>query len=511
MPKVTSKTKTLSSGPGYLSSSKKNKKEKEKDEDIPGTSASAQVPNLAPPKFSFPKPDTPILTPLQKAQQYEHNFQILPPLTISNDFVRESQTVRDHLMRPEIIQEIFATKRATANETQVDVISKTHKVPSDFIFYILQKLHSKIVVQTNQELLRRLRIGADWFNHFLPANRPYGLLTERLFDTTVPSAKPSASAPVPALLFPFPVAPPSEVTFMRKSPEWIANIIWPYLNTKPLCVSDTTADEHIELIQHMYQNQIRDFVLFDDGAYSGSQKALSIFSALWNKLIATDPNATFNIYLIIPYMTQTAIHTFYNNASVFRCGIDAVDYNGSMHTIKWSNTQANRHVYIWTGGMDIPETYPTLYATVQECLQEQMPDKTKIAGPLSDHISNALLSRGAGLMVLEHKVPDFMSLPTYIGAVFESKLRKHYTTNPPYKRLKAPADTSKYFVCARDGNVVNTDVEMEDAFQGGNRRLRSYDVIYQGKRYPVHISKKQNEFILKDNRKIYLKNIKVKP
>jgi hypothetical protein len=496
MPKITSKTKTLTSTSIYPSPSKKGKKE-DIQPDIPSTSATAP----APPKLSFPKPDLPVQTPLQKAQQYERHFQVLPPLTFSNDFIRESQVLRDYLVQPQNILEMFATKRATATETQFEIISKTHKISQEFLLYILQKLHRKVIVQTNQELMRRLRIGADWFNHFLPPNRPYGLLTERLFDTTTPSSK-------PALSFPFPTS--AETTYMRKSPEWIANIIWPLLNTKPSCVSDTSSDEYVELISHMYQNQLRDFVLFDDGAYSGSQKALSIFSVVWNKLTSIDPNASFTIYIIIPYMTQTAIHTFYNNAHMFRCGLNEVEYNGSMHTIKWSNTQANRHVYIWTGGMDIPETYPTLYACVQESLKEQLPEKTSIAGPLTDHISNALLTRGAGLMILEHKVPDFMSLPTYIGILFETKLRKHYTTNPPYKKVKAPVDASKTFACAHiDGknNVDDIDIEMEDAFQGGKHR--SKEIIYQGVRYKVHVSKKQNEFILKNNRKIYIKNIKL--
>ena len=510
MPKVTSKTKSNPSASMYPSSSKKTKKGEEKlKEDMPSASASAQIP--APPKYTLPKPP-PLFTPLEKAQRYESNFQTLPALTFSNDFVRESQVLREFLVQPQNIIEMFAGKRATATETQFDIITKTHKISQEFLIYILQKLHRKVIVQTNQELMRRLQIGANWFNHFLPPNRPYGLLTERLFDTTTPS-----QASKQALLFPFPTSASTETTYMRKSPEWIANIIWPFLNTKPLCVSDTTADEDVELIQHMYENQIRDFVLFDDGAYSGSQKALSIFSVLWNKLIAIDLNASFTIYLIIPYMTQTAIHTFYNNANVFKCGINEVEYNGSMHTIKWSNTQANRHVYIWTGGMDIPETYPTLYASVQESLNEQMPDKTSIAGPLTDHISNALLSRGAGLMILEHKVPDFMSLPTYIGALFETKLRKHYTINPPYKKQKGTVDATKTFACARvnpnananatPGNEANndTDIDMEDAFQGGKRK----EILYKGIRHKVYVSKKQNEFILKNNRKIYIKNLKL--
>ena len=78
-------------------------------------------------------------------------------------------------------------------------------------------------------------------------------------------------------------------------------------------------------------------------------------------------------------------------------------------------------------------------------------------------------------------------------------------------------DATQTFACSRvnasanatPGNEANNDndndIDMEDAFQGGKRK----EILYKGIRHKVYVSKKQNEFILKNNRKIYIKNLKL--
>lgn len=425
--------------------------------------------------------DFPPSNPVEKAKQYEKNFQVLPKITVSQTYMKEAEEIRKDLMNIEIVQDIFSKEHNLSLQT----ISSKYKVSIDFILQIIQQLHTKIIIQSNLELVRRLSIGADWLNYFIPPTISYGLLTEQLFDN--PSIDLSSTA----------TAFEKKQYYNRKSPEWIASIVWPLLKSKPYCVSDTISNNNTQLIDYMYQNDVRDYVLFDDGAYSGNQKAFTVFSILWNQLLRNDENASFTIYIVIPYITQIAIDKLYSFAISY---INTVEYNGSLYTLKWYNPATKRTIYIWTGGMDIPETYKSLYGIVNESLQRYYPDKIMFAGELCEDINIGLLNRGAGLMVLEHKIPDFMSLPSYIGSIFNRRLETHYSNNPPYKKQQSLPDNSRTFLCARE------DTEMKDIQDqsGGDKKY----IIYKNMRYKVHISKKQNEYILHNNRKIYLKHIK---
>lgn len=62
------------------------------------------------------------------------------------------------------------------------------------------------------------------------------------------------------------------------------------------------------------------------------------------------------------------------------------------------------------------------------------------------------LNNGASIVIFEHKLPDYLSLPEIIANVFYIAMPEHYSHMPPYNPLLkvTPSITSDYkFNCFR--------------------------------------------------------------
>lgn len=398
----------------------------------------------------------------ERALRYQDHFQKIP-VGFTNPNFKTVATKAVHALNIRALMIQNPELQTKVYETAAKL-----EMPREDMIQILRTMHQKIVFYTKDDLYQYLMAGVQWLfdcmrkgNNQIPE---YGLLTESLYNN---------------------LNPQKDTDQERKSPEWIANVVWTLLQQKPKCVSDVhDMSEESDLIEYMrYRAKIYNFVLFDDGAYSGIQKAKYIFETLWEKL---NEMKHFNIYVVIPFMTETSVRLFVKSAN--KIGLERKDID--TNTLLLSNGQQN--VYIWTGGVKILETYNVIYSILSEkypgVSKPHLKRATKIV------FSDLFDKKGTGLIFFEHKIPDAVSFPEYIAEnlLRNKELRNHYESNPIYKKEISVNDISKTFPCATQ--------------LGGDG---AHYVMYEGKQYRVRVSLRGNEYIVgKNNQHVYIKNFK---
>jgi|APGre2960657404_1045060.scaffolds.fasta_scaffold09156_3 hypothetical protein len=382
--------------------------------------------------------------------QHERAFQLLPGIEThqSNTFLQKATSLKNLISKIENVNEAYGK--------DIQNISNAYKVPKEHISKIVVETLESLHIFTNKDLMAQLIKGVKWVNKGV-GSRPWALLTEALTKEDT-----------------------------QKSSEWVASLAWNDLANKPYCVSDMTLDENKNMTKYIYEKGVRDFVIFDDGAYSGAQKASSIFVDTWKELLAFDPNASFNIFVVIPFYTKVALDKFRNSANFHsKFNLDIVMENKEARCTIYRDTSMNRYVYIWKGGVEMPSTLEIINQKTQETLIPLNQNAVKMSQDLSRTIFETIFKGGASLTIFEHKVPDALSLPSPIGQVFMRHLSDQFKATPPYKHKASSPDTQKTFPCV--------------AVAGGSKYTS-----YKGHRHVIYTSKRGNKYILKNKKKIYL-------
>jgi len=375
--------------------------------------------------------------------QYQKNFQLMPEIdtTQSAVFLKEATRIKEsYLLNDEFLEKTFKSKlKKYKGNDKVNLINA------------IKSVFGEVKIHTNEDLLNGVKEGVNLINILfkkLPENdRKWALLTENLYRP--------------------------DITETFKSPEWIASIAWKYLKSKkpslvPYCVSDIPKGfTHVKgphhMIKDLYQHHsVHHFIIFDDGAYSGNQKAYAIFTETWKELtvdIATPTPAPFDIMIVIPFITKQAIETFRIIAMLNKLNLTKETINARLNYIEWEDPATHRRVIIWSGKTIMENTFDIVNKKTNEMLGPRTKEEYEICNTLNDYIINEILtdkegSLGAAFCVFEHKLPDYISLPTVIHDFYKKDpfMAKHYKTNPPYKfalNTKPPSpNAAKVFTCS---------------------------------------------------------------
>lgn len=379
-------------------------------------------------------------------QQHERAFQLLPGIEThqSDTFLQKATALKNWMATIEHVNGTYGN--------DIQNISNTYKnLPNEHISNIIVETLRSLQIFTNKDLVAQLKKGVKWVNEGV-STRPWALLTEALTKADT-----------------------------RKSSEWIASLAWHELANKPYCVTDMTLDEGKNMTKYIHEKGIRDFVIFDDGAYSGSQKAASIFVDTWTELF----NESFNIFVAIPFYTKVALEKFREAASVDnKFNLNAVIEDKKAQCTIYRDIATHRYVYIWKGGIEMPSTLDVIYQKTQDVLKPLNQFALNICHELSKTIFNTIFKGGASLTIFEHKIPDALSLPSPIGQLFMRHMGDDYKLTPPYKHKASAPDPQKTFPCV-----------------GGS--INKY-ITYKGHRHVIHTSKRGNKYILKNKKKIYI-------
>jgi len=211
-----------------------------------------------------------------------------------------------------------------------------------------------------------------------------------------------------------------------KSSEWIGRM---FINYKKdysdcSCILESTFPRN-DTIDNIIKESSNDiYILFDDGAYSGSQKGFIIDNFL-SRMSSLRKHS--QLYLVIPYYTLYALNKFKYHIDIFlekkpeqnRIETYTIDSKSGHHYYKIIIADSVVEIYIWIGG-------------------EQMQLCEDIFSKMENKGINfkKILGSGATLSLFEHKVPDSLSLDAYCGIYFNHRheaLKQHYEFNPPYK------------------------------------------------------------------------------
>jgi len=203
-----------------------------------------------------------------------------------------------------------------------------------------------------------------------------------------------------------------------KSKDWVLHEALKYLDKSPSCIID-------------YENIKKDNVYFimDDGVYSGTQLSYELKYLLNGKKI---------IYVTIMFIAQI--------------GLNAIE-----DVLKFSSKEeTDSHfiyklgeciVYLWKGYILIP--------SISSLLKDIFDiNRVKYNQSVITDIHKNLLENAGSIVVFEHKIPDYKSLPWIISNVFYISLPHHYVNMPPYapiSRKKLEKVTTNYkFDCFRN-------------------------------------------------------------
>ena len=286
--------------------------------------------------------------------------------------------------------------------------------------------YNNAVIYTKKDFLGTLMKGFDW-------------TLERLWKSSNPKQLKKQPVPQWILLSEAYIANtdfvnPSDKQIRFKSSEWVGRmfIAWAKKKAKCTCVLEATL-RNVEPINNVITTvENQRYVLFDDGAYSGSQKAF-ILSGFLQRMIGSRKYS--ELYVVIPYYTEFAYDRFRDTISQY---VDAftedttlvleMDTTCHHYTVQSLSNGNTVHIYLWTGGEKM--------VSCSEII-ELYPSADSIKRGFTLEMGRGPGGLGATLTAFEHKVPDALSLNARFGGYFErspqSALRDHYKHNPPYK------------------------------------------------------------------------------
>lgn len=304
----------------------------------------------------------------------------------------------------------------------------TDKVFASELLDIARYFYNNITIYTKKEFEETMQKGFDWTLSRLRSswdidkhNKVEGvkgvpqwiLLTEQ-YIATINNVNPVE----PVLRF--------------KSSEWVGRMFihWAKRTTKCTCILESTFKTEMVMNVLTHPTSKR-YVLFDDGAYSGSQKAF-IISGFISKMIRVRPVT--ELYVVIPYYTVRAIDQFkdavyvYTNAfsDDLTCELE-MQPDCHRYTVQTHDKSHTLHIYIWMGGKEMATTTEIIdmYPVADSAKKQALTSALTLGGGI-----------GATLSTFEHKVPDALSLNLRFGYYFShtnDAMRNHYKHNPPYK------------------------------------------------------------------------------
>lgn len=336
------------------------------------------------------------------------------------------------LSTPEISKKIdhrFRRQAAAAKEETIQEIMED--IGTQHPFYDdIKRFYSHVRIYTKKEFAAQLTKGFQWTLKHLK-KQPWVMMTEHYNETLANLEKhPTAS-----------VAP-------FKSTEWIGNLFLQYCVKKKRYANANPPEPQCRLgcridslkLAFVEPGLILDtygvYVLFDDAAYSGQQKAL-VLTTMLRSILPRRRETT--ILVVIPYRTRMAIDRFrlalwsHQHANpgctvVQETHGDEIVYVLTQTVREASGAAAEaKHtarIHVWTGG------------TVMDECQDILEHKNGLSGSRLAALSQWVAYEGTGgatLTLFEHKVPDFLSLNSKFGNRFKEKMSSAYAYNPPYK------------------------------------------------------------------------------
>ena len=205
-----------------------------------------------------------------------------------------------------------------------------------------------------------------------------------------------------------------------KSKDWVLHQALNYLDIKPSCIT-----------YYKKINKTGIYVIMDDGVYSGTQITFDIMT------IISNVNFPVNIYVTIMFMAQI--------------GIDYMEYNLNFDSKEETDEYTiykkdGNHIYLWKKYILIP-SIPSVLTSIFDA------QRVKYNKSIIKDIHTHLLQNAGSIVIFEHKVPDYKSLPWIVANVFFINMAKHYVNNPPYSpssRKKLDKTVTDYtFECFR--------------------------------------------------------------
>jgi hypothetical protein len=436
---------------------------------------------------------------------YEDNLRTLPGVLVgtSKAFKAKARAVLAHDLPNWQLHSVHAIKAEVEEEAEEDEEEDTEaalyagitlaKRPDDVAYMykkvqattglkkadvngILLKLFDHVRIFTNADLVRRLRAGATWLNKKLSSDK-WMALTERLSKNK---------------------------TQTFKSAEWALSLAWDALDGKPpWCAADFTDRA---TLTDMVAKGVREFVAFDDAAYSGTQKATqvsNVFRVLreaWDRMDRGQQPIT--VYIVIPFMTKVSIDRFCRISPDDL--IKKVTHKGSIEL----QYEDGHRIMLWLGGVRMPSVIDIL---------KSLPDMTE---EKANDLSATFLDNAGSLCVFEHKVPDYMSLPWLIGETFQKQMWDHYKHTPPYKPHVVDAaqtvspNAGRSFKCTSPDSPNSPDSSSSSksstgtivrlGSEGGAAALPRHKHKHNGKYYKLHIGNRGGRFVVVAKKKVYV-------
>ena len=245
---------------------------------------------------------------------------------------------------------------------------------------IVAGLMTKVQVFTNADLSQKLSEAASWVVAST-GGAPWVALSEQLESSA------------------------------NKSTEWTLSIAWRHLKKKPYCVTNFN---RANAYKAFYDTGIRHFAMFDDAAYSGTQKSTQIFSSARSLAAAAGIGGeAITLHVAIPFFTDKALQLF---AMVAKRNDGTPLFEDDAIVFLFPG---GHRVRVWTGGVRMP--------SLLEILQD-MPD----VGEYAEDVHSILFDKCGSLCIFEHKIPDYLSFPWMFGATFQRAMSDHYRWMPPY-------------------------------------------------------------------------------
>ena len=203
-----------------------------------------------------------------------------------------------------------------------------------------------------------------------------------------------------------------------KSKDWVLHEALKYLDKSPSCI-----------ITYDNKNVDGVCIMMEDGVYSGTQLAYDLKHILKNKVI---------LFITVMFFTQTGL----NNIEEY------TKFDSKNETDEhFIYTKGESTIYLWKGYILIPSV-PSVLKEIFDT------NRVKYNPKLITDIHNNLLENAGSIVIFEHKIPDYKSLPWIISNVFYINLPEHYINMPPYNpisRKKLEKVTTDYkFECFRN-------------------------------------------------------------
>jgi hypothetical protein len=281
---------------------------------------------------------------------------------------------------------VIASKISRINKGYIKerIYHRTPELPHMVVHYVLTELFKQVIIYTNKDLVEQIKKACAYLSHL----EDYIGVTE---DTMIMSFK------------------------KIKSSEWILHEAMKYLNPKPYCLLpyDTIKKNGVYLIM-------------DDAIYSGGQMCSHISQIIRNTQSSV-------IYIVPMYASEVGIEAI-NRTLTEKSKTVVFDKT----TMSW--TLPNHKVYLWNDYIPIP--------SVKNIFRDIFTRGYQMPGGYEKVIDSiySSINSGASIVVFEHKLPDYLSLPEIIANVFYIAMPEHYSKMPPYNPpLKVrPSITSNY-------------------------------------------------------------------